>query len=154
MKKAIIITVALILSSSLMANPNIEKNPKELKEIVQTSNAKELFISKCASCHSLSRPTDMSKVVAPAIMGVMRHVKMSYRDKDKAILFIKDYILNPSLDKAICKPQKIKRFGLMPSQKGVVSEKELDIILPWVYDNFPPKGFRGMGQGRGMIKMH
>jgi hypothetical protein len=81
-------------------------------------------------------------------MGVMRHVKMSYPSKDKAVAFMKDYILNPSKEKAICMPQKIAKFGIMPTQKGIVSEKELDIILPWIYDNFPPKNFRGMGQGR------
>jgi len=109
------------------------------------TTAEELFTNKCSSCHTTSRPTDMSKVVAPAIMGVMRHIKMSYPERDKAIAFMKDYIINPSKDKAICMPQKIERFGVMPSQKGLVTEKELDSILPWIYDKFPPKGFRGMG---------
>jgi len=113
--------------------------------------AKNLFQAKCASCHAIAKPTDMSKLVAPVIMGVMRHVKMSYSDRDKAITFMKDYILNPTQEKAICMPQKIRRFGLMPSQKGVVTEAELDIMLPWIYDNFPPKGFRGMGHGKGMM---
>ena len=81
-------------------------------------------------------------------MGVMRHVKISYPNKDKAIKFMKDYVLNPSQDKAICMPQKIKRFGLMPSQKGLVTEKELNIILPWLYNKFPPKGFHGHGMGQ------
>ncbi len=112
-------------------------------------NAENLFKAKCAVCHSMTRPTDMSKIVAPAIMGVMRHVKMSYPTKDKAIVFMKDYVFNPTKDKAICMPQKIKRFGLMPSQKGLVTPEELDTILPWLYDNFPPKGFRGMGMGYG-----
>lgn len=112
--------------------------------------AQNLFKAKCASCHTMSRPTDMSKLVAPAIMGVMRHVKMSYTDKDKAVAFMKDYVLNPSESKAVCMPQKIKKFGVMPSQKGVVSEAELDIILPWLYDNFPSKGFKGMGHKDGI----
>ncbi len=117
---------------------------------LSAQTGEELFNNKCSFCHSTSRPADMSKVTAPAIMGVMRHIKMSYPDKDKAISFMKDYILNPSMDKAICMPQKIKRFGVMPSQKGLVTEKELDIILPWIYDKFPPKSFRGMREGRGM----
>ncbi len=131
----------------------LASNNAKAKKIVEKkddSKAQELFKQKCVSCHLTSKPNILSTLVAPAIMGVMRHVKMSYPDKDKAIAFMKDYVLNPSKDKAICMPQKIKRFGLMPSQKGLVTEKELDIILPWIYDNFPPKGFRGMGQGRGM----
>jgi hypothetical protein len=51
--------------------------------------------------------------------------------------------------------QKIERFGLMPSQKGVLSKEELTLISNWLYDNYPPDGFRGMGQGgmRGHGKM-
>jgi hypothetical protein len=71
------------------------------------TTAEELFTNKCSLCHTTSHPTDMSKVVAPAIMGVMRHIKMSYPERDKAIAFMKDYIINPSKDKAICMPQKI-----------------------------------------------
>lgn len=134
--------LSIVLATAILAKSNVTKEPQ----------AEELFNTKCASCHVTTKPTDMSKLIAPAIMGVMRHVKMNYTDKDKAIAFMKDYVLNPTPKKAICKPQKIKRFGLMPSQKGVVTETELDIILPWIYDNFPPKGFRGMGHGKRLLK--
>ena len=120
------------------------------------SNAAEaaevLFDAKCAMCHSKTRPADMSTVVAPALMGVMRHVKMTYPDKDEAVKFMVDYILVPSEEKAICMPGKIERFGLMPSQKANVTEAELKTITSWMYDNFPPAGFRGMGQGHRKCK--
>ncbi|NEW61275.1 cytochrome c [Sulfurovum sp. bin170] len=111
------------------------------------SEGELLFASKCAACHSTTRPKDMSKVIAPALMGVMRHLKMDYPNKAEAVAFIKDFTLNPTKEKAICMPQKIERFGLMPSQKGNVNEKELEVIASWMFDNFPPKDFRGMGQG-------
>jgi cytochrome c len=111
--------------------------------------AEVLFDAKCSMCHSKTRPTDMSKVVAPALMGVMRHVKMTYPNKDEAVKFMVDYILEPSKDKAICMPNKIERFGLMPSQKGNVSKDELQKITSWMYNNFPPANFRGMGRGMG-----
>lgn len=110
-------------------------------------NAEKLFDSKCAMCHTKTRPTDMTKVVAPALMGVMRHMKMEYPNKDKAVKFMVDYVLEPSKGKAICMPQKIERFGLMPSQKGNVTEAQLIKITGWMFDNFPPADFRGMGQG-------
>jgi len=137
---------------------NIQKTKgKEMKKIVLTvvallavtptvqaeTKAENLFATKCMACHSTTRPTDMSKVVAPALMGVMRHIKMEYPNKTEAVAFMKDYVLNPSKEKAICMPRKIERFGLMPSQKGNITSQELDIILPWMFDNFPPKGFRG-----------
>jgi len=109
--------------------------------------AEILFDTKCATCHSKTRPIDMDKVLAPALMGVMRHIKMTYPNKDEAVKFMVDYILEPTKEKAICMPQKIERFGLMPSQKGNVTEVELEKITSWMFDNFPPADFRGMGQG-------
>ncbi len=47
-------------------------------------------------------------------------------------------------------PQKIQRFGLMPSQKGNVTKEELEKITEWMYENFPPAGFKG--RGRGMMR--
>ena len=104
-----------------------------------------LFKSKCSACHTMTRPQDKSNLVAPPVMGVMRHVKMTYPDKKRAVAFIKDYVLNPSTKKALCMPQKIKRFGLMPSQKGNVTQKELENIASWMFDNFPPKRFKARG---------
>jgi cytochrome c5 len=45
-------------------------------------------------------------------------------------------------------PQKIARFGLMPSQKGNISDEELKAVASWMYDNYPPANF----QGRGMMR--
>jgi cytochrome c len=113
-------------------------------------NAEQLFDAKCGICHTKSRPADMSKVVAPALMGVMRHVKMRYPNKQQALAFMRDYVMNPSKEKAVCMAQKIQRFGLMPSQKGNVTKEELEKITEWMYDNFPPAGFKG--HGRGMMR--
>lgn len=113
------------------------------------SQGETLFDQKCSMCHSKTFPKDINAVVAPAVMGVMRHVKMAYPNKADAVAFIKDYALNPTKEKAICMPQKIQRFGLMPSQKGNVTEEELSVIASWMFDNFPR---RGMGQGYGQQK--
>ena len=113
-----------------------------------TQNGEEIFNAKCSACHSTTRPADMSKVIAPALMGVMRHLKMDYPDKAEAVAFIKDYAINPSKEKAICMPKKIERFGLMPSQKGNITDKELEVVAKWMFDNFPPKDFRGMRGGK------
>ena len=63
--------------------------------------AEVLFDAKCAACHSKIRPTDMSNVVAPALIGVMRHIKMEYPDKEAAVKFMVDCILEPTKEKAI-----------------------------------------------------
>jgi len=112
-----------------------------------TENSGEsLFKAKCTSCHVMTRPSDISTLVAPPAMGVMRHVKMKYGTKDDAVKFIVDYALNPLESKAVCESDKIKRFGLMPSQKGNVSKEELITIASWMYDNF---GNGGQNKGHG-----
>jgi len=110
------------------------------------TSGEALFEAKCASCHVKTRPSDISTLVAPPMMGVMRHVKMTYNSKEEAVKFITEYTLNPQERKAVCMPQKLKRFGLMPSQKGNVTKEELTTIASWVYDNF---GSRGQGRGNG-----
>ncbi len=105
----------------------------------QTSG-KVLFDAKCASCHVKMRPSDISTLVAPPLMGVMRHVKMMYKTKEEAVKFITEYTLDPKESKAVCMADKIERFGLMPSQKGNVSKKELILIAGWMYDNFGNQG--------------
>lgn len=119
------------------------------------ADAKQTFEAKCAMCHTTTIPQDRSKLVAPPIMGVMRHVKMHYPNKAEAINFIVDYVMNPSKQKAVCMPQKIQRFGLMPSLKGQISVDELKEVAGWLYDNFPPVNFKGGMKGgmQGKCKM-
>jgi len=123
-----------------------------LTSTLYAQDGASLFAAKCAACHQTSRPNDMSTLVAPPVMGVMRHVKMRYTTKEDAMKFIIEYALNPQVSKSVCMPQKIKRFGLMPSQKGNVGKEELTTIAAWMYDNFPSQGFQGMGQGKGQAK--
>ena len=104
------------------------------------SSAETLFDAKCAVCHVKVRSDDKSTLVAPPANGVMRHVKMNYESKESAVAFMLSYVLDPKRDTAVCKPKSIQRFGLMPSQKGAVSEAELKVISEWMYDNFPQAG--------------
>jgi cytochrome c len=136
MKSLLLLPVlsTLVLSSSLFA-----------------ADAEKLFDTKCSMCHVKTPPQDMSTLVAPPLMGVMRHVKMSYDTKESAEAFMIDYVLAPSKDKAVCMPQKMARFGLMPSQKGNVTKEELKVITGWMYDNFPPANFQGRGLMRGSV---
>ena len=104
----------------------------------------KLFDQKCSICHIKTKPTPQIRqtMVAPPIMGVMFHIKEKYSNKDEAVKFISDYVINPSKDKALCLPKSIKKFGLMPSQKKNVTKEELKKIAEYIYDNFPPKSYR------------
>jgi hypothetical protein len=127
------IGVLLTLSSSLLASPSAEK----------------LFDDKCAACHVKVKPADFSTLVAPPAMGVVRHVKMNYNDRDEAIKFIVDYTLNPQRDKSVCMPQTIQKFGLMPSQKANVTKEELEEIAEWMYDNINTNSCGPQGKSCG-----
>ena len=122
LNKTTLLATALLLSSPLHAQEGAE-----------------LFKAKCSACHITSRPHNVSTLVAPPIMGVMRHVKMNFNTKKEAVVFISDYALHPTRSKALCKSQKIMHFGVMPSQKGNVTQEELEKIASWMYDNFPVK---------------
>ena len=134
MKKILTVTtLCLVLNNTLLAE----------------DSAKVLFSKKCESCHMTTKPTpkQFKTIVAPAIMGVMNHVKKEFSTKQEAVSFIVDYVLNPTRKKSICMPNKLERFGLMPSQKDNITEEELQKVAQYLYDNFPPKNFRGMGRG-------
>jgi mono/diheme cytochrome c family protein len=97
---------------------------------------KKLFENKCLTCHASTRPTTpeaMNSLIAPPIQGIMLHMNMNFENDKKAmVVFLKDYVMNPSREKALCMPQKIDRFGLMPSLKGTVSPEELDKIAKYL----------------------
>ncbi len=106
------------------------------------TSGEALFDAKCASCHIKVIPQDTSSLIAPPIIGVMRHVNMTYPSQKEAVKFISAYAMHPQVNKAVCQSQKIKRFGLMPSQKGNLSEEDLHSISVWLVKNYlssPPK---------------
>ena len=116
------------------------------------NSAQELFNSKCAICHK-TNVEDKNSLIAPPINKVMMHVKKSFNNKEDAIKFMKDYVVNPDPKKSIC--PSIDIFGVMPSQKGTIKDNELEKVLNYLYDNFPhgnmqKRGMhKGMGMGRG-----
>jgi cytochrome c2 len=122
--------------------------------LLSANTPQELFNSKCAICHKVE-VKDRNSLIAPPINNVMMHIKKVYKDKDKAIAFMKDYLENPDPAKTTC--PSIDIFGVMPAQKGVLKDEELTQLLSYLYDNFPTPNFkhpmRGQHKGRGGFKM-
>ena len=102
--------------------------------ILSANDGAKLFATKCAMCHVVEFK-DKSSLLGPPINKVMIQVKTNFPKKEDAIAFIKDYTLNPDPKKTIC--PSIDLFGVMPSQKGVVTLQELDKIANYIYENFP-----------------
>ena len=98
-------------------------------------NAKEhkgeqIFINKCAMCHTANKAPDRSKMVAPPIKNVMFHMREAFGNRKDIENHIVDFTLNPTKEKAICK--SVKRFGLMPSQEGKITKDELRLVADWM----------------------
>ena len=106
----------------------------------------DLLKSKCASCHMLERPTaDMiPNLKAPPMEAVMYHTKLVMNDKEKMKAFIGDYVINPSAEKSVCESNKVQQYGIMPSLKGSISEKELSEISDYLIAHYPSKEFVDM----------
>lgn len=103
----------------------------------------ELTKTNCASCHMLTTPTpDMIPTMkAPAMDAVMFHVNLVKHKKEEAKAFIIDYVLYPDASKSVCESHKVQKFGVMPSLKGKVSQKDLSIIADHMIANYPSQEF-------------
>lgn len=160
--KTNIITIGVllaILAIGLVSYTNKGKNSIYANENnSETTEGEVLFKAKCTACHVITKPDDMSALIAPPIMAVMMHVKNGIKGKDEtekranSIAFIVDYVLNPSAEKSLLEPNAIERFKLMPSQKEIVTEEELNIIANYLYDNYPPKGMNHKKMHKGNNK--
>ncbi|NPA57399.1 MAG: cytochrome c [Epsilonproteobacteria bacterium] len=147
------LTLGIVISLALLSGCSAQSAQKvtgvaERSTAAPSSRGEVLFKQNCAVCHVTRRPADRSKLVAPPIAGVMFHVKERYPKREDAVAFIVDYVRNPSHAKALC--PSVKRFGLMPRLQ--LPRKELEEIANYLFDNYPPQGFRhgrGMGRGRG-----
>ena len=61
--------------------------------------------------------------------------------KGVVIAFIKDYVVNPDIEKSMCHAMALDRFGTMPSLKEKISDDELQSVAEWIYDYFEGKKF-------------
>ncbi|MFC2057550.1 hypothetical protein ACFLR6_01290 [Campylobacterota bacterium] len=110
------------------------------------STGAELTKNNCASCHMLTTPTpDMIPTMkAPAMDAVMFHINLVMNKPEEIKAFIMDYAVNPDASKSVCESNKVQKFGVMPSLKGKVSEKDLATIVDHMMGTFPSPEFVSM----------
>ncbi len=114
-----------------------------------------VYQKHCASCHvEMMEKKEVIKhlhtLKAPPMVEVSNRLKenviISDEDNDVKrrviIAFIKDYVENPSVQYSMCHPMAIEKFGIMPSLKGKLSEKERQAVAEWVYDRYEGTPFR------------
>jgi hypothetical protein len=121
----------------------------------QKVDGEKVFEKVCASCHIKMITKEETKkifksVKAPPMVEVSSQLKGNIKIVDDidddihravVIAFIKDYVIYPHMDKAMCDAMALEKFDLMPSLKGTMSEEELNAVAAWVYDYYVGKKF-------------
>jgi len=112
----------------------------------QNLDGKKLMEQKCSNCHNLDLPPKtFENEKAPPMMAIAFHLKAfvpakSASDKvPNAINFVKDYVIDPSASKSYCDKESLKSYGIMPSQKGKVTQEELQAIGEYLFNHFTQK---------------
>jgi len=126
----------MLLLAGLLSGCLNEK-PKERLD------GEELIQQKCAKCHNLDMPPkSYENEIAPSMMAVTFHLKDFIKSNDpsahksKIVAFVKDYVIEPSRDKSFCDKESLDSYGVMPSQKGNVTQDELEAIASYMYDTY------------------
>ena len=106
-------------------------------------DGKKLLEQKCSQCHNLDLPPKtFVDEKAPPMMAVAFHIKDFIKATNesekipKAIEFVKDYVVNPSASKSFCDKESLKSYGVMPSQKGKVTQDELEAIAEYMFEHY------------------
>ncbi len=109
-------------------------------------DGKKLLEQKCTKCHNIDLPPKtFEDEKAPPMMAVAFHIRSFIKTEDesqripKAVAFVKDYVINPSASKSFCDKESLKTYGIMPSQKGKVTQDELQAIAEYMFSHFTEK---------------
>jgi hypothetical protein len=114
-----------------------------------------VYKEKCASCHievmsKTAALENLKNLKAPPMVEVSARLKENIKTTDDEddvnrylfILFVKDYIVNPTLDNSMCHSGAIERFGTMPSLEEKISEEEKQAVAEWLYDRYEGVEFK------------
>lgn len=115
--------------------------------------------AKCASCHNLDIPPQtFPDEKAPPMMAVAFHI-YDFIEVDTpaekipaSIAFVKDYVFSPSREKSFCDKKSLDNYGLMPSQKGNLSEEELEAAAIYMFDYYNQENFLRIMKERQQIR--
>jgi len=114
----------------------------------------KVYKQKCQMCHiEMITKKETLKIFktlkAPPMVEVSARLKENIllkEDDDEVkreliLTFMRDYIMNPDLDKSMCHVGALDRFGVMPSQKKNLNNEELHAVTQWIYDRYEGQNF-------------
>ena len=113
---------------------------------VFASPGEVLFNKHCSECHANilglvnDGGYDNSYVTpAPYVVDLVKKLKEKTKSKKEFAEFIKEYIEDPDKRKTLYGKGAIKKFGLMPSLKGVMSDEEITGLANFLYEKYTDK---------------
>ncbi len=119
-----------------------DKAEKVAKAKKVTTVGEKLFTFNCASCHTTvvgvnESGGELTNVyAAPFAKKVVHKLKAETKTKAEFVSFVKDYIENPNKRKSLYSKRAIKDFGLMPSLKGVMNDKQSTQLANYLYNKY------------------
>ena len=126
----------LVCMTLLFSGCNMQKHTANL-------DGEKLAAEKCAKCHNLDMPPKTSdKELAPPLYTVTVHLKDWMKVDNPSELrgkftsFVQSYVIHPERDKAYCNKESLDTYGVMPAQKGNVTEEELEAIAHHIFDTY------------------
>ena len=120
--------------------------PKKVKKVAKIDPREPLFTNNCAACHTTATGVKINlegdhEIIyeAPYIGDVVALVQKSTKSKEKFVEYIGNYINDPDMRKSLYGKKAIKKFGLMPSLKGAMSDEESVQLANYLYENYGEK---------------
>ena len=146
MKKVLILgTLSMMISTSALA----------VYEQEGSVDGYAVYKQKCQMCHieMISKKETLKRfntLKAPPMVEVSARLKenilLKENDEDVKreliLTFMRDYIINPNLDKSMCHLGAIDKFGVMPSQNGKLNQEEIHAVTEWIYDRYQDNKFK------------
>lgn len=144
MKKSLIL---ILLSLALFAFK--QKNEQPINQTINLSNkqdnnftglqkntGKQLFQQFCGACHSIMPDkAKRGKMIAPPMMGVVRHYKKAYPKKNDFVKAIINWAEKPEKSKSLM-PGAIQKFKIMPPMPA--GKENLQKIAEYLYKDVSP----------------
>lgn len=104
--------------------------------LIASDVAEELANTKCGSCHLMGAITKekLDNMKAPPYWAIAKKANERYQNEEDKIKYIVDYTLNPSEEKMLFPKATKEKFGVMPSQKGKVTQDEIRMISSYILE--------------------
>ena len=103
-------------------------------QIFAEEKLQEMVDNTCGTCHLTGKVSKekLNRMAAPPMWGVAKKIKVNIQNKQEQIKFMIDFVLNPNPKKMLFPQETIDRFGYMPSQKDIISKKDLQTIAEYL----------------------